>query len=142
MDASKLNILEERLRRRDPLAKPSLGEQAAEWKALLDFLEGILGKKPDMNAILFLVGVNVLGKGPDAFTKEEKQDLMHVAVCELLSFSEFYAFEGRDESGWPHYRILRSTVSLTLAEQEAVLRACAVQYFRETNENFNPHPNP
>lgn len=114
-----------------------LNEQAQEWQALLSYLEQKFGKKPDMNGVLFLIGLNVLGSGPDDFTKEQKQDLIHIAVCELLSFAEFYEFQGRDSQGWPHYLLLRSPQGMGLAEQEALLRACAVQYFREADSDFN-----
>ncbi len=114
-----------------------LNEQAREWQALLLYLEEKFMKRPDMNGVLFLVGLNVLGFGPNDFTKEEKQDLLHVAVCELLSFAEFYEFSGRDPQGWPHYTLLRSTLGMSLAEQEAVLRACAIEYFKETDPSFN-----
>lgn len=51
------------------------------WDILLDKLEQILGKRPaDLNAVLFLIGVQELGKGHRFFTKEEKQDLMHIAI--------------------------------------------------------------
>lgn len=114
-----------------------LNEQAREWQALLLYLEGKFSKRPDMNGVLFLVGLNVLGLGPQDFSKEQKQDLMHIAVCELLSFAEFYEFAGRDDQGWPHYKILRSPQGMSLAEQEAVLRACAVEYFKEADTDFN-----
>ena len=45
------------------------------------------GKKPDLEAILFLIGMQEYGQLKDKFTKEQKQDLMHVAVCLLLSQS-------------------------------------------------------
>lgn len=114
-----------------------LNEHAREWQALLIHLEGKFSKRPDMNGVLFLVGLNVLGRGPDEFSKEQKQDLMHIAVCELLSFAEFYEFSGRDAQGWPHYTLLRSPQCMSLAEQEAVLRACAVEYFKEADTDFN-----
>jgi hypothetical protein len=118
-------------------AQVPLNEHAQEWRVLLDYLEQKFAKKPDMNGVLFLVGLNVLGLGPDDFTKEQKQDIMHIGICELLSFAEFYEFKGRDKQGWPHYSLLRSPQGMSLAEQEAVLRSCAVQYFRETETDFN-----
>jgi hypothetical protein len=128
---SQLNILAQRLK-----GRLELSEQAREWTLLLQHLERVLGKKPDMNALLFLVGVNVLGQGPRDFTKEEKQDLMHIALCELLSFVEYFEYSGRDEQGWPHYKPLRKPAVGGLSEQESLLRACAVQYFRENDEDF------
>jgi len=130
-EGSQLNILAQRLK-----GRLELSEQAREWTALIQHLEQFLGKKPDMNALLFLVGVNVLGQGPREFTKEEKQDLMHIAICELLSFVEYFEYSGRDPHGWPHYNPLRKPSVGGLSEQESLLRACAVQYFRENDEDF------
>jgi len=134
-DSARLDILAQRKSAQIPL-----NENAQEWQALLQYLEGKFMKRPDMNGVLFLVGLNVLGLGPDEFTKEQKQDIMHIGVCELLSFAEFYEFSGRDTQGWPHYSPRRSPQAMSLAEQEAILRACAVQYFKEADPTFNFKP--
>ena len=126
-----MNILNQRLQ-----GRLELSEQAREWQALLAHMEHQIGKRPDMNGLLFLIGVNVLGQGLREFTKEEKQDLMHIAVCELLSFVEYFEFQGRDTGGWPHYKALRKPAVTGLSEQEALLRACAVQFFRENDPVF------
>ena len=126
-----MNILNQRLQ-----GRLELSEQAREWQALLAHMEHQIGKRPDMNGVLFLIGVNVLGQGLREFTKEEKQDLMHIAVCELLSFVEYFEFQGRDTGGWPHYKALRKPAVTGLSEQEALLRACAVQFFRENDPVF------
>ncbi len=70
-------------------------EYDAEWEALLEKLENTLGKKPNLEALLFLIGMQELGKGTRVFSKEEKQDLMHIAVCRLLSLEGYYEFEGQ-----------------------------------------------
>lgn len=88
------------------------------------------GKVPDLEGILFLVGVNELGRMPRRkFSKEQKQDLMHIAVCTLLSQHGFYEFTGRDEDGWPHFRELEPVSVNGLAEQEQMLKECIVHYF-------------
>jgi hypothetical protein len=61
---------------------------------------------------------------------------MHIAICELLSFVEYFEYSGRDPHGWPHYKPLRKPSVGGLSEQESLLRACAVQYFRENDEDF------
>jgi hypothetical protein len=86
---------------------------------------------PDLNAILFLIGIQELGRWQEAFTKEEKQDLMHIAVCRLLSYGGHYAFKGRDADGWPHYELQRPVEAQGLKAQETLLKAYAIQYFRE-----------
>ena len=65
------------------------------------------GKKPDMETILFLIGVQEMGTIKRKFTKEQKQDLMHIAICSLLSRSGYYEMEGVDADGWPHYKQLK-----------------------------------
>ena len=50
------------------------------WAALLADVEKLIGKKPkDLNAVLFLIGVQELGKGKQFFSKEEKQDHLYGA---------------------------------------------------------------
>ena len=56
-----------------------------QWGKLLVQLQNQFGKKPDVDALLFLIGVRELGKMPEDFSKEEKQNLMHIATCKLLS---------------------------------------------------------
>ena len=89
------------------------------------------GKKPDMEAILFLIGINETGFLPEKITKEQKQDLMHVANCSLLSPSGYYLFEGRDEEGWPHYKQVKELPNLSLPEQENFLRDHILLYFEQ-----------
>ncbi len=55
-------------------------------------------------------------------TKEQKQDLMHVAVCTLLGQSGYYIFEGRDDEGWPHFKQLKELPVLNTFEQENFLK--------------------
>lgn len=101
------------------------------WHELVEKLEKDFGKIPDLQAVLFLVGVNVLGQGDRKFSKEEKQDLMHIAVCELLSLAEYYEFNGRDADGWPHYTLLKPLPAFNLLEQEETLKGYCLQYFEE-----------
>ena len=89
-------------------------------------------KVPDMEAILFLIGVNELGGIPaKKFTKEQKQDLMHVAVCSLLSRRGYYEFIARDDDGWPHYDQLKPVEAEGLQTQERILKECVIEYFDE-----------
>jgi hypothetical protein len=88
------------------------------------------GKKPDLETILFLVGIQELGATGDKFTKEQKQDLMHVAVCSILSNSGYYELEGVDEDGWPHFRQLRHIAPMSLKEQEDFMKDHILLYFQ------------
>lgn len=102
-----------------------------DWKRLMYFFIRTTGKKPTTNTLLFLIGVNELGKGKKAFSKEEKQDLMHIATCKLLSLSGYYEFEGLDPDGWPHYKSIKPVPKLSLEEQEDLLKLHMIEYFEE-----------
>jgi hypothetical protein len=79
-----------------------------------------------------LIGVNELGKMPrKKFSKEQKQDLMHIAVCTLLTQHGFYEFVGRDEEGWPHFNEVEKVPIKGMAEQERMLKECVINYFAE-----------
>ena len=101
------------------------------WSAVESLLVARFGKIPDMEGILFLIGINEYGAPPkrEKFTKEQKQDLMHIAVCTLLSQLDYYKFIGRDEDGWPHFEELMPVPVMGMKDQEGLLKACIVHYF-------------
>lgn len=101
------------------------------WWNLEAKLTERFGKKPDMEAILFLIGMQETGFTNKKITKEQKQDLMHVAVCTLLSESGYYMLEGKDEEEWPHFKQLKEIPSLQLTEQENFLKDHVLLYFQK-----------
>ena len=108
-----------------------------KWARLMSELTKQVGKRPrDLNNVLYLVGVQELGKGPLEFSKEEKQDLMHIATCKVLSISGFYELEGLDEEGWPHWAVKEKLPKLDLFEQEILLKSHVIEYF-EKEIGFN-----
>ncbi|WP_317171527.1 hypothetical protein [Spirosoma profusum] len=100
------------------------------WEVLLNQLEVLVGKRPvDLNAVLFLIGVQELGTGPKRFSKEAKQDLMHIAVCRVLSLSGYYVFEGNDKDGWPQWTLAKPIPQGDLLAQEGFLKQHIIHYF-------------
>jgi hypothetical protein len=97
-------------------------------------LKETLGRQPDLQSVLFLVGVQELGQLNRAFSKEEKQDLMHVGVCQLLTNAGYFTRTTRDADGWPHYEAVKNMPIDTknLAAQETLLKEQAIQYFNST----------
>jgi hypothetical protein len=103
-----------------------------KWNSLLEELNGLVGKKPkDLNGVLFLIGVQELGKGHMHFSKEEKQDLMHIGICKVLSLSGYYELEGIDKDGWPHWKLVKKLPHFDLLEQEKLLRIHVLEYFEK-----------
>ncbi|GAA4301671.1 hypothetical protein [Compostibacter hankyongensis] len=108
-------------------------EQYAErWQALKDALKKRFGKIPHMEALLFLIGVQEVGQSTAAgFSKEEKQDLIHVAVCTLLMNRGYYRLARKDAEGWPHFEPTERLPAMTLTEQARMLREEAILYFEK-----------
>jgi hypothetical protein len=112
---------------------------ARTWAALLADVGRMIGKRPkDLNGILFLIGVQELGKGNRVFSKEEKQDLMHIGICKVLSFSGYYHLVGLDTDGWPHWEPIRKLPHFDLLEQEKFLKWHVIEYFEKEFDWVGP----
>ena len=103
----------------------------AAWNEVLTTLESRFEKKPDVQTIIFLVGHRELGKHQVKFTKEQKQDLIHVGVCTLLSKANYYVFLDYDQDGWPHFEYNREMPKLDNAQHEKLLKKTIIKYFKE-----------
>jgi hypothetical protein len=103
--------------------------QSRWWKLEEKMMERF-GKKPDLESILFLIGIQELGDIREKFTKEQKQDLMHIAICTVMSPSGFYELEGVDEDGWPHFRQLKAMPVMDPIAQENFLKDHVLLYFQ------------
>lgn len=88
------------------------------------------GKKPDVESVLFLIGVQEVQTIKQVFTKEEKQDLIHIAICLILLPSKYYILERYDEEGWPHFKQIKELPTfINLQEQEYFLKDHILLYF-------------
>ena len=116
------------------LNNESEAEFNQRWDELLADLTERFGRRPDLNALLLLIGVQELGQGIADFTKEQKQDLMQIATCKLFSLSGHYALERVDEEGWPHYQLLHPVPFANLKEQERMLKWHMLEYFDTLND--------
>jgi hypothetical protein len=103
----------------------------SRWWKLEEKLMTRFERKPDMETILFLIGIQEFGDIKAKFSKEQKQDLMHIATCSLLSQSGYYELEGVDADGWPHFRQLKALPVMNLMEQELFLKDHILLYFEQ-----------
>jgi hypothetical protein len=103
-----------------------------QWQSMLNELEKAVGARPkDLNGVLFVIGVQELGKGNRRFSKEEKQDLMHIGICRVLSLSGYYVLDGTDNDGWPHWKLVKKLPHFDLLEQEKLLKMHVLEYFQQ-----------
>lgn len=89
------------------------------------------GEEPDLDAVLFLIGVRELGRPKQRFKKDEKLDLLHIAICRVLLPYGYYERDGQDEEGWPHYRLVEKLPSLKAGEQSILMKTAVCRYFEE-----------
>jgi hypothetical protein len=92
-------------------------------------------KNPDVDVILFLIGMRELGILKKRFNKEQKQDLMHIAVCRLLSEEGYFALEGLDKDGWPHWIAIKPLPVMDGTTQEYLLKKHIIRYFEMLKES-------
>lgn len=91
------------------------------------FTDGVL---PDLDALIYLIGVQELGKGYQKFKKDDNVNLMHIAICKLLEPLGFYEFDFFDAEGWPHYKVKEALPFLKPGEQSVMMKEAIVQYFK------------
>jgi len=104
-----------------------------EWLKVRHQMQELFKKEtlPDLNAILLLIGIQESGHIRGTYTKEEKQDLMHVAVCQLLSEDGYFELEGLDHDGWPHYKVIKPVPVIGVEAQEIFLKEKIIAYFKD-----------
>jgi len=102
----------------------------SRWLKLNNLIKEQFNIQPDLEGILMLIGVQELGQGPQKFNKEQKQDLMHIAVCTILSTSGYYKMDGKDKDGWPLFTQLKPTPPYGSEEQENFIKDHILMYFQ------------
>ena len=102
-----------------------------KWDLLISKLSAQFADGDELNidSIIYLIGVQELGQGHRAFKKDEKVNLMHVAICKLLEPYGYYEFDFFDDDGWPHYKTLTELPNLKPGEQSVLMKEAIVQYF-------------
>lgn len=110
----------------------TIQETNEKWAGLTQKIATEFGNdKPDVKSILFLIGVQELGRGPRRFSKRQKEELMHIANCRLFSELGYYELEGLDKDGWPHWKNVKKIPAYTVFEQELLIKQLIINYFEE-----------
>jgi hypothetical protein len=113
----------------NPDKNPEEKSFALRWYDVRNRVKEQFGQRPDINAMLFIIGMNEVGIVKEKWEKEEKENLMHVAMCRLMSTEGIYKYMGLDSEGWPHYELVKGVPALSIKEQEEMLKVKIVEYF-------------
>jgi len=102
-----------------------------QWQKVIDFFKSKFtdGEEPDLDTILFLIGIQELGIIKPNFSKDEKVNLMHIATCKLLEPYGYWEFSHRDEEAWPHYKRIKPIEPGI--NQDELIKEAIVNYFNE-----------
>ena len=106
---------------------------ASDWEVLQQKLMQRFEGEMDFDTILFLIGLQELGKPFKKYKKDEKLEIMHIAICTLLEPFGFYEYVGRDEDGWPHWNSKETLPFLDAKQQNKLIIDSIVEYFRKNN---------
>ena len=111
---------------------------AKKWEELLKRVSEKFnhGEIMDVQDLIYLIGIQELGIIKKKFKKDEKIDLMHIAVCRLLEPYGYYEFEGKDNDRWPHYRLVHPLPKLKPGEQSVLIKEAILNYF-DQNDAFD-----
>ncbi len=110
---------DEQLKERWDLLVSKLSDQFADGDTL------------DVDGIIYLIGIQELGKFHKKFKKDEKVNIMHIAICRLLEPFGYYEFSHFDQDGWPHYTVKEQLPHLKAGEQSILMKDAIVHYFLE-----------
>ena len=104
-----------------------------DWEQVLSILSATFseGEALNLDAIIYLIGVQELGQGAKEFKKDDKLNLMHIAICRLLEPFGYYEFDFYDNDGWPHYKVLEELPPLKSGEQTVLMKEAIVLYFKK-----------
>ncbi len=101
------------------------------WQDTLNQVSKDFGEDLDLSSILLLIGFQESNQDKRKFSKDEKINLMHVAICTLLQPYGFYSFKGYDEDKWPHFERKESMPELSPEDQDRLIRKAIIEYFNK-----------
>ena len=108
-----------------------VSELKEKWTFLVEKLTNDFSEGDELNVdgIIYLIGVQELGQGHRAFKKDEKMNLIHIAICKLVEPYVNYEIDYFDEAAWPHYKTLTELPNLKPGEQTVLMKEAIVAYF-------------
>jgi len=111
-------------------------ELEKKWRELVAEISINFEEKLDLQSILFLIGLQELNLGYQKLKKDQKIEVMHIAICTLLEPYGYYEFEGKDDDGWPHFKNINPLPPLNENEQEEMIKESILDYFENSSRPF------
>ncbi|MGQ3014253.1 MAG: hypothetical protein ACT6QS_11145 [Flavobacteriales bacterium] len=106
-------------------------ELNVRWAKLVKRLNTEFDQDFEVEGILFLIGLQELGKGYVKLNKHQKMEVMHIAVCALMEKYGYYNYLGKDADGWPHWEPTELLPHLSSMQQHKLIKDAILTYFEE-----------
>jgi len=103
------------------------------WKDIEKFMFDRFEKETDLKAVLFVIGLRESGTIKSKYTKENKQDLMNLAACKILSLDGYFEVSHLDAESWPVWKQAKPIPEMNPEQQEQFLKEHVIKYFQEEN---------
>ena len=101
-----------------------------QWNKVQEFVKKRFDEQLDIQAILFVIGLQELGQNHQQLKKEQKLDVIHIGICTVLSPLGYYKKLGLDNDGWPHFKNIKKLPREIQGEQqEMLMKRAIIQYF-------------
>jgi hypothetical protein len=106
------------------------GEHEQRWSALVARVESRFGRAPDVDAILFIMGIQSVGRGyePD-LPKERKQSLIMEGSYLAFETLGIYRRMGLERNGFWIWEKVFDLPKLSIDDQERLLQIGILNYF-------------
>ena len=103
------------------------------WEELIQRLSDDFSdaEELEMEGVLYLIGLQELGKIHDRFKKDDNVNIIHIGICTVLEPFGYYRFDYFDDDGWPHFVLLEELPVLKPGEQTILMKEAIVDYFLE-----------
>jgi len=100
------------------------------WAGVKENFKQNYGEYPTVLSLLFIIGLGETPSQP-AYTKEQKQDVIHVGLCKILEQVGVYRFSHLDDEQWPHYQLNDNAKEINIEKQENYIKQLIIQYFKD-----------
>ena len=100
------------------------------WQLVVNFFLPIAKKEPELEGMLFLIGLREAGLQPAPLSKEDKQDLVQLGICAILESEGYFERSGLTADGWPQFILKKPAPMLALGEQEAFFKLRIAWYLQ------------
>ncbi len=101
-----------------------------EWEKVKLFVKQRFNEDLDVQSILYIIGLQELGKNHQPLKKEQKIDVIHIGICSVLLPLGYYQKNGLDDEGWPHYTNIKKLPNKVVGElQDVFMKKAIINYF-------------